>query len=189
MPFVALCALLAATPTSDLEARFALAKTDDVRFELGQGWKPQDNIEPPDCTHGGPLCDINWKSAPALVTPLYVDIGNAKVLLRSKRGDPLIAVAPGRVIVALSQQPKKVGFSLFSQPRYRAAHLRVRAVNHELPRRTCTVFGLCAINQSQVGNSEQNNRDTLHLLRHDSGKLRAPASSNSVRFMVVLIGL
>jgi hypothetical protein len=51
------------------------------------------------------------------------------------------------------------------------------------------VFGLCAINQLQVSDSEQNNRDTLHLSRHDSGKLRALTSSNSVRFMAVLIGM
>jgi hypothetical protein len=48
------------------------------------------------------------------------------------------------------------------------------------------VFGLRAINQLQVGDSEQNNRDTLHLSRHDSGKLRALASSNSVHLMTLL---
>jgi O-antigen/teichoic acid export membrane protein len=104
MPLVALVALLTTTPASDLEARFKLAKVAGVRFELGQGEKPKDNLEPPDCKHSGPLCDINWKSAPALITPLSVELGDAQVLLRSKGGQPLIAIAPGRVLIALAQQ-------------------------------------------------------------------------------------
>jgi hypothetical protein len=46
---------------------------------------------------------------------------------------------------------------------------------------------LCTINQLPVGDSEQNNRDALHLARHDNGSTYAVTSSNSVRSMPVFI--
>src|SRR5262245_61021504 len=103
MPLFALCALLAATPDADLTARFALAAVPGVTFELGSGpeLKP-DAIAPPDCKSGGPLCDINWESAPSEVTPLAVDVQGARVLLHSKRGDPLLLATPSRVVLAVA---------------------------------------------------------------------------------------
>ena len=121
MPLLTLVALLAAAPDPDLAARFALAAEPGVRFELGQGWKPQDAVEPPDCTHGGPLCDINWRSLPALVTPLYGEVGQARVILRSKRGEPLIAVEPGRVILLLGLSPELLHWPYYNYLLHAAA--------------------------------------------------------------------
>src|SRR5438477_10704892 len=122
MPLLALCALLAAPPASDLEARFALASVEGVRFELASGAeKKPDAIEPPDCTRGGPLCNINWESAPAEVTPLVAETSGARVLLYSKRGDPLLLVAPGRVIVAFAPRGALVRWSYFNYLLHAAA--------------------------------------------------------------------
>jgi O-antigen/teichoic acid export membrane protein len=123
MPLVALFALLAATPDPDLAARFALATQPGVQFELSSGaeLKP-DAIAPPDCAKPTPLCDptrkdpqrINWESAPTEVTPLATDATGLRVLVHSKRGDPLLLTAPGRVVVAFAPRGPVVRWPYFN---------------------------------------------------------------------------
>lgn len=115
-----LCALLtrpaslaAAPPDADLAARIArvMPTAATVSVELADGLPaPLSHLAPPTCPTRQPgLCDVHWPSAPDAFAPLPLPVewaealrtGQAKRLLRTEDGQPLVVVRPGRVLLAL----------------------------------------------------------------------------------------
>jgi O-antigen/teichoic acid export membrane protein len=102
---------LAAAPDADLAARFALADVPGVVFRLAAGTPGAPGPVAAPCASRdpaeGPLCDIVWESAPDSWAPLPAELPpSSRVMLSSKRGQPLLAVRPGEVILAFAPDPR-----------------------------------------------------------------------------------
>jgi O-antigen/teichoic acid export membrane protein len=101
-------ATAATAPDPDLAARFQLATVPGVHIDLAGGPRlaPSSFASPCPKPTVDPLCDINWRSAPEQVVPLAtIPETTATVLVASERGDPLVLVEPGRVVLAALPQP------------------------------------------------------------------------------------
>ncbi len=106
------CAVGSPETDSELSQRFSLVNVSGVTFEiLGPDSVSEGNRKPeaaaaPSCAgRQAGLCDINWQSAPSRWISTVDSNGQvpkeARVLLRTESGAPLIFTSPGKVILAV----------------------------------------------------------------------------------------
>lgn len=80
---------------ADLRARFQLAAVSNVAFAVADGERlPADHIQ------AQQAWNVNWSSAPDLVTPIRYDAAGGQVLLATQGGAPLLVARDSTVVVA-----------------------------------------------------------------------------------------